>query len=213
LHREPIRPRLSATQQQGYYPCSNLASRALGVEALGIVEASGASVSDLSRGDRVILLTGDNWIERKVVKARDLVRVSATLDPLRLASLKVNPATAYLLLTEFAELSPGGWLIQNAADSGVGRAVIQIAHNRGLRSLKLVRRADLIPQLKDLAADAVLIDGDDLPERANEAGRRRGNPARTIRHRRQRSPSLLSVHGGHCRPLRGSRQDWRHGVR
>jgi trans-2-enoyl-CoA reductase len=164
----PINPADLLTLQ-GYYPRSNPDSRTLGVEALGCVEAVGPSVTDLAPGDRVIPLTGDNWTERKVMKTHELLRVSPTLDPLRAASLKVNPATAHLLLTAFVGLKPGDWFLQNAANSAVGRAVIQIAHNRGIRTLNIIRRADDIPELKMIGADVVLLDSDDLPRRVTAA--------------------------------------------
>jgi NADPH:quinone reductase-like Zn-dependent oxidoreductase len=49
----------------------------------------------------------------------------------QLAMLGINPATVYLLLTEYVQLKPGEWLLQNAANSSVGRAVIAMAKARG----------------------------------------------------------------------------------
>ena len=43
------------------------------------------------------------------------------------AMLAINPPTALALLKEFVALERGDWVIQNAANSGVGRAVIQLA--------------------------------------------------------------------------------------
>jgi trans-2-enoyl-CoA reductase len=50
---------------------------------------------------------------------------------------------------------------QNAANSGVGRALIQLAHHFGLRTINFVRRAELIDELKALGADAVVLDTDE----------------------------------------------------
>jgi trans-2-enoyl-CoA reductase len=72
--------------------------------------------------------------------------------------LAVNPPTAYRLLTDFVDLNPGDWVIQNAANSAVGRAVIAIAHAKGLHTINVVRRAELIPELTALGADCVLTD-------------------------------------------------------
>jgi mitochondrial enoyl-[acyl-carrier protein] reductase / trans-2-enoyl-CoA reductase len=160
----PINPADLLTLQ-GYYPRSDPAAPTLGVEALAVVEAVGSSVTDVVPGDRVILLSVDNWSERKAVKAHEVVHVSATFDALHLASLKVNPATAALLLTHFVDLQPGEWFLQNAANSAVGRAAIQIARSRGIKSANVVRRAEVAAELKRLGADIVLVDGDDLPTR------------------------------------------------
>jgi trans-2-enoyl-CoA reductase len=35
--------------------------------------------------------------------------------------LAINPPTAVLLLSEFVDLKSGDWVVQNAANSGVGR--------------------------------------------------------------------------------------------
>ena len=66
-------------------------------------------------------------------------------------------------------LRPGDWVLQNAANSAVGRAVIQIARSRGIRTVNVVRREDAIADLKEIGADIVLVDGDDLPRRVAEA--------------------------------------------
>ncbi|MGB2403132.1 MAG: MDR family NADPH-dependent oxidoreductase, partial [Akkermansiaceae bacterium] len=72
--------------------------------------------------------------------------------------LKVNPLTAWCMLTQFIDLPKGSWVIQNAANSGVGSCVIQIAKLLGLRTINLVRREELIQPLIDLGADHVLLD-------------------------------------------------------
>lgn len=164
----PINPADLLTMQ-GYYPRSGPDAPTLGIEALAVVEAVGPAVTDVAPGDRVILLSVDNWSERKIVKAHEVVPVSATFDATRLASLKVNPATAALLLTHFVDLQPGEWLLQNAANSAVGRAVIQIARSRGIKTANVVRRAGVAAELESIGADIVLSDGDDLPARIAEA--------------------------------------------
>jgi trans-2-enoyl-CoA reductase len=78
--------------------------------------------------------------------------------------LKVNPLTAWCMLTQFIDLPKGSWVIQNAANSGVGSCVIQIAKLLGLRTINLVRREELIKPLTDLGADHVLLDEADSIE-------------------------------------------------
>jgi trans-2-enoyl-CoA reductase len=56
--------------------------------------------------------------------------------------------------------------VQNAANSGVGRAVIQLAGMLGLRTLNVVRREELIPELKAIGADVVVCEEADLREQA-----------------------------------------------
>ncbi|MEN9818717.1 MAG: hypothetical protein RLZ32_2597, partial [Gemmatimonadota bacterium] len=90
-------------------------------------------------------------------------------DPLQLAMLAVNPPTASLLLSEFVALREGDWVIQNAANSGVGEYVIQLARARGVRTVNVVRRADAVAPLTALGGDVVLVDGPDLAARVAAA--------------------------------------------
>ena len=77
--------------------------------------------------------------------------------------LRINPATALLLLTDIVALKPGDWIIQNVANSAVGRLVIRLARPRGVKTVNVVRRESLFGELKALGADVCVVDGPDLP--------------------------------------------------
>src|SRR5271170_7656992 len=106
------------------------------------------------------------WAERIVVPAEGLFALPADVDPQQLAMLTINPPTAGLLLSEFVDLAAGDWVVQNAANSGVGRAVIAFAKARGFKTINLVRRTELIDELKALGGDLVIVDA---PEGLNLA--------------------------------------------
>ena len=76
----------------------------------------------------------------------------------------INPATALLLLTDVVDLKPGDWVIQNVANSAVGRLLIRLAKPRGIKTVNVVRRESLFGELKALGADACVVDGPDLAE-------------------------------------------------
>jgi NADPH:quinone reductase-like Zn-dependent oxidoreductase len=99
------------------------------------------------------------------VKADDVIAVPAKMDLLQAAMLRINPPTALLLITDIVSLQPGDWLIQNVANSAVGRLVIALARPRGIKTMNVVRRESLFPELMDLGADACVVDGPDLAER------------------------------------------------
>ena len=131
-----------------------------GLEGYGeIIESR---CSSFCSGDRVILLSGvGTWGEYLCAPASSLLKIDQVLDPLQGAMLKVNPLTAYLALTQFVELKAGDWVVQNAANSGVGRCVIQLCRAMGLRSINVVRRADeLRDDLCALGADFVISEDD-----------------------------------------------------
>src|SRR6476620_4442255 len=105
----------------------------VGAEGVGRVVAVGPGVAHLKQGDRTLVpFPSPAWAERIKADANALRPLPAG-DIQQLAMLGINPATAYLLLTEFVTLQSGSWLIQNSANSGVGRALIAIAKSLGLK--------------------------------------------------------------------------------
>lgn len=54
----------------------------------------------------------------------ELTILPRDIDLRQAAMLSINPATAYLLINS---LKPGDWLIQNAANSQVGKLIIKFA--------------------------------------------------------------------------------------
>jgi mitochondrial enoyl-[acyl-carrier protein] reductase / trans-2-enoyl-CoA reductase len=76
--------------------------------------------------------------------------------------MSVNPLSAWAMLEEFVDLQAGDWVVQNAANSAVGRSAIQIAKARGWRTLNVVRRPELVDELKSQGADVVVLEEVDL---------------------------------------------------
>ena len=142
-----------------------------GAECVGRATAVGASVKHVKTGDLVINLQRENWTQQRKVKGEDAIPLPAGIDLRQAAMVRINPPTAHLMLSDFVDLKGGDWVIQNAANSAVGRLLIVLAHQRGLRTVNVVRRAELAAELEQLGADLVLVDGDDLAERvARETG-------------------------------------------
>ncbi len=133
-----------------------------GHEGCGEVEEVGESVVSLSKGDVVIPLLGAGcWTHHLTAPEHHFAKLPPQIDQVQASMLRINPVTAWALLKNYAELEPGSWVVQNAANSGVGRALIQLAHHFGLRTLNFVRRPELIDELKALGADAVMLDNND----------------------------------------------------
>ena len=112
----------------------------------------------------MINLQRENWVQRRRVKGDDVIPVPAGLDELQAAMLRINPPTALLLLTDIVALKPGDWVIQNVANSAVGRLVIRLARARDIRTVNVVRRDSLFGELTGLGADVCVVDGPDLAE-------------------------------------------------
>ena len=140
-----------------------------GAEAVGHVSDVGSAVENFRIGDLVMLLSRENWTQKRKVKAAELLKIDAESENLfQLAMLKVNPATAALMLRNYVELKPGDWIIQDAANSGVGHCVIRLAAKSGVKTINVVRRENLIAPLQGIGADAVLIGTDNLAGQVNQ---------------------------------------------
>ncbi|XP_065506683.1 enoyl-[acyl-carrier-protein] reductase, mitochondrial isoform X3 [Caloenas nicobarica] len=100
------------------------------------------------------------WRTRGVFPQETLLKVPSDIPVPCAATLSVNPCTAFRMLADFESLAPGDSVIQNAANSGVGQAVIQIAKASGIKTINVVRdRADLpklVERLMALGADHVV---------------------------------------------------------
>lgn len=139
-----------------------------GVEGCGEIVVSASP--DFQPGDRVIFLRrAATWASHTLADAAILFKLPPQIDPLQAAMLKVNPATAWRLLHGFGKPAAGEWIVQNAGNSAVGRCVIQLARTLGIRTVSLVRRAELIPELEALGGDVVLLDDDAGLAAAKEA--------------------------------------------
>jgi NADPH:quinone reductase-like Zn-dependent oxidoreductase len=143
-----------------------------GNEGLAVVLAVGAGVNNVACGDHVALpLLSGAWRERLIISAEGLFALPDA-DPQQLAMLGGNAPTAGLILSEYVTLQPGDWIIQNAANSGVGRSLTALARHRGLHTISLVRRPELVEELTGLGAGVVLLD---TPEVLADIRNRFGN--------------------------------------
>lgn len=142
--------------------------RTPGYEGIGRVLRAGAA-SGHREGDRVFPALGSGTF-RDEVRCRGVDCLPAPEgDAVQLSLLTVNGPTASVLLTDFADLKPGDWLVQNAANSSCGRYLIGLARQAGVRTVNIVRREGAVDGLHALGADVVLVDGDDLAARVRAA--------------------------------------------
>ncbi|MGE9289379.1 MAG: MDR family NADPH-dependent oxidoreductase, partial [Puniceicoccales bacterium] len=128
-------------------------------EAVGTVVEAGSGVPNSWVGKRVRLPEAPGaWRSMQVARAEQISEVPAEVPAVQAALSAVNPTTAIRLLSDFADLQEGDWVVQNAGNSAVGVAVIQLARARGVKTASLVRREELVKPLEELGADLVVID-------------------------------------------------------
>ncbi|PSR78845.1 alcohol dehydrogenase superfamily, zinc-containing protein [Coniella lustricola] len=148
----------------------------------------GSGVASLKKGDWCIpASTGfGTWRTHALVENADaaLLKIDnpAGLTPLQVATVSVNPSSAYRMLKDYVDLidlsvktyqrdsatQGGAWFIQNGANSGVGRAAIQLGQLWGLRSINIIREREgdaqateqLKKELYDLGATVVVTEAE-----------------------------------------------------
>jgi trans-2-enoyl-CoA reductase len=169
MHAAPINP-ADLNQIEGKYPVRAELPATPGFEGAGIVSEVYRHVTNVAVGALVILPHNiGTWRDAVAVKADELVVVPAGIEPVHAAMLKINPMTAWRLLHDYVDLARGDWLIQNAANSAAGRAVIQIARELGYKTVNVVRRSELIGELRAQGGDVVLVDSENLRRDVEDA--------------------------------------------
>lgn len=154
---------------QGIPPLVFPLPRTPGFEGIGRVVRVGAGVKSLSVGERVFPALASGTYRDEVRCAAEACLPAPEGDAAQLSLLTVNGATAAVLLADFGDLHAGDWLIQNAANSNCGRFLIRLAREAGIRTVNVVRRMELVDEIRELGGDVVLIDGPDLAARVAAA--------------------------------------------
>ncbi|KAH0543689.1 hypothetical protein FGG08_002005 [Glutinoglossum americanum] len=147
-------------------------SAVAGNEGVAEVISVGSSVKTLQKGDWVLMKHSGfgTWRTHAEADESDVLRIEKHgITPIQAGTVSINPCTAHRMLKDFYPLQPGSWFVQNGANSGVGRAAIQLGKLWGLRSINVVRDrpalAELKKELQDLGADHVVTEDEVLESR------------------------------------------------
>lgn len=137
------------------------------------VVSVGKGVKTLKKGDWAIPAKTGFGTFRTFAVAEDADRMlykiggekgKEGLTPGEVATVSVNPCSAYRMLKDYVDLigvsvrqyqedsssTGGAWFLQNGANSGVGRAAIQLGKLWGLRSINVVRGRKTEEETKEL---------------------------------------------------------------
>ena len=155
---------------RGIYGTRPALPTVIGNEGIGTVLAVGPGVQNVKLGDRVLPpLSSFTWREQMIVSANGLFALPPDADQQQLAMLAINPPTAALLLSEYVDLKPDDWVVQNSANSAVGRWVIAFAKARGLKTVNIVRRPELVAELEAIGGDVVIVDSPEVSKEIKAA--------------------------------------------
>jgi len=154
-----------------------------GNDAAGVVLGVGDGVQGWKEGDRAILLLGatggrGTWMDEVVVPSDKLVHTPPQLSDAQAGALWVNYLTVWVMLEEVLRLKAGDVLVQTAAGSQLGLAVMEHAAWRGVLLVNVVRRAEQASELRAAGQPHVAVfPGDDLVPAVRSASGGRGATA------------------------------------
>lgn len=149
---------------EGKYPLKPTLPGVPGNEGLGRVTALGSQVTGLDVDDWIVPLdpTMGTWRQEATFPAASLYRVPKDIPAEAAACLYINPPSALAMLEQFVPLKPGDVVIQNGANSAVGKLVIQMAKAMGVKTINIIRDRpnwdEAVEELRQLGADVVTTD-------------------------------------------------------
>ncbi|KAL3990015.1 Zinc-binding dehydrogenase family protein [Acanthocheilonema viteae] len=170
----PINP-ADINQLQGVYPRKPPLPAVGGMEGFGEVEEVGSDVTTLRTGDWVVpgVSAAGCWRTFGNHCEKDLFKIANDLPFDSAATFQVNPPTAYRMLKDFVDLKAGDLVVQNGANSSVGRCVIQLCKLWNIRTVNVVRNREnfdlLVRELKEIGADDVFTEEEMKKESKNRA--------------------------------------------
>ncbi len=143
-------------QRTGLYPLKTPFT--LGMEGAGVVDAIGANVTEVEKGERVAyaMILG-SYAEYALVPAAKLVPLPADVDSQSAAALMLQGMTAHYLTHSSYALKDGETALVHAAAGGTGLLLVQIAKMRGARVIGTVSTDAKAQLAKAAGADEVIL--------------------------------------------------------
>ena len=138
---------------KGEYGQPRVQGAAAGFEGCGDVVAAGEGAENLV-GQRVSFVTTGAWSEYCVTMAMMCIPLHPSVKDEDGAAQIVNPLTA-VGMVDIAEKN-GDCFVMSAAASQLGKLMLGLAKDKGLKTICLVRRMDAAEGLKALGATVVL---------------------------------------------------------
>jgi NADPH:quinone reductase-like Zn-dependent oxidoreductase len=131
----------------------------LGSELSGVVDVMGPGIEQLSIGDEVFGVTNERFIgayaEYATAKATMLARKPKSLNHTHAASVPVVAVTAWQMVFEFAQISPGQSVLIHGGAGNVGAYAVQFAKRAGAVVIATASKKDVY-YVRDLGADGVI---------------------------------------------------------
>jgi NADPH:quinone reductase len=129
-----------------------------GLEAAGEVVETGAAVTALRAGQRVlaVLRNGGGYAEEIVLDAASVVPIPDRMDFVTAAAFPVAYGTSHFALTHRGQLQPGETLLVLGAAGGVGLTAVEIGKAIGARVIAAAGGAEKLAVAKSRGADELI---------------------------------------------------------
>jgi len=143
----------------------------IGVEAAGVVEAVGASVTHLRAGDRVAYVssTPGSYAGERVLAADRLVKLPDDVSDRTAAGMMLKGLTVQALVRRVYAVKPGDAVLVHAAAGGVGTIMVQWLKALGATVIATVGTDEKAKLARAHGADHVIVyTREKFPERVRE---------------------------------------------
>lgn len=143
-------------QRTGLYPLKTPFT--LGMEGAGVVDAVGANVTEVKKGDRVAYsMHLGSYAEYSVVPAWKLVPLPRSVNSRSAAAVMLQGMTAHYLTHNTYPLKKGEIALVHAAAGGVGLLLIQVAKRAGATVFGTVSTEEKARLTREAGADEVIL--------------------------------------------------------
>ena len=112
----------------------------IGLEGVGVIEATGDDVVDLAVGDRVVYAAPPlgAYAQVRTMPARHLMKLPEAIDNVTAAGMMLKGLTAQYLLRRTYKVEPGDTIVVHAAAGGMGLILCQWARHLGAKTVGTV---------------------------------------------------------------------------
>jgi NADPH:quinone reductase-like Zn-dependent oxidoreductase len=133
-----------------------------GFEGVGLVHQTGANVSHLKTGERVMpIRQAGTWQKFQLAKAKNCFKMNKNLLPEDAAMSYINPMTALKMVDEITKVDHSMQVLVNAANSEIGHIIINLSLKLGAKVTTLARSDRSITELNRAFGDKISIQNED----------------------------------------------------
>ena len=155
--------------RSGLYPVAEFPA-VIGMEGAGVIEETGAEVTDFKPGDRVCYpMNVGGYAEERLVPAGRVVHLPDGIDFTQAAAMMLKGMTAHYLLRRTYRVQPGDTVLIYAAAGGVGLILSQWAKHLGATVIGCVGSTEKAELARAHGCDhTILYDQESVPDKVRE---------------------------------------------